>query len=140
MKLHEAIRLGAMQVPATERSGRVVVYDDYGRPCAACAFGTIMVAAGLATRGTPMFAAYEFGALGARFPLLNRVVRQPNRKYACSRSVGDIISLLFEVDGWTREQIADWVQTIEEPTACGSSEVTETETVATAVRLVPQEV
>lgn len=110
MKLSEAIRLGAMLAP----QGRRLLRDGYGT----CALGAALEAAG----GDCL----DLGAsdvLRVHFPILRLVdINCP----ACGISAAQLSSLmshngsLYGVIGhlnddheWTREQIADLVQTIE---------------------------
>lgn len=95
MKLSEAMRLGAMLGPqafnATRANG------------ATCALG-----AALSAIGRPA-AVYIFAS--DYFPVCRRVARHPvDGDEACVLSV---IRELNDFHGWTREQIADWVETLE---------------------------
>lgn len=130
MKLHEAIRLGAMLSEQGFDNDR----EPNGPRCA-------IAAAADAIGGVEYL--WE---MSDRFPVLERFVEPPpplvgnfydrgNRKWSMRHTIWALNDHLH----WTREQIADWVQTIEEGAACDSSAAAETETVATAVRRVPQE-
>ncbi len=101
MKLSEAIRLGAM---ATEQG--------FGAPSIAsneapCALGAARIAAGLGDH----CAVDCYSVLAYRWPVLYRMVANPvagRMEY-----VVDAIWSLNDVHRWTREQIADWIETIE---------------------------
>jgi len=103
MKLSEAIRLGSMLKPHVKHS-----LVAYGRTCALGAALDAAGALGIAEDdGDP--GPYE--AAEAIWPILKSPVRHPAyRECADLRKV--ITSLNDEFD-WTREQIADWVETIE---------------------------
>lgn len=99
MKLSEAIRLGAMIRP--QGSG---VYFSLGRSCAlgaafeAC--GATAYDEGFATSGDYLFS------------ILRMWAPCPACVYDHHR-LGFVVTHLNDHHGWTREQIADWVETIE---------------------------
>lgn len=104
MKLSEAIRLGAMDRPQCVR----VMTDGH----AVCAMGSALVALGRLDLGNQE-PAYDF--LKARFPVLTRVVASP-----LGGDVRNVISQIIVLNddaGWTREAIANWVETIEDAQA-----------------------
>lgn len=98
MRLSEAIRLGSMMKPQCFRG--------FHRDGGSCAIGAAADAIGIST---------DRWALRAAFPLLAEVnVVCP----ACGRNqmtlhVG-MIPHLNDFHNWTRERIADWVETIEQ--------------------------
>lgn len=111
LRLSEAIRLGAMMVPAEH--GVLVTYagPDYVHPIGACAIGTALVAVGWPKIGC---------AAQTVFPLLTREVLPPSRGWWLNwldgrrpQTVYHIVILLFELRKWSRGRIADWVETVE---------------------------
>lgn len=118
MRLSEAIRLGAMQYPTPRVRLRMFDYDGDGRPCAACALGTAALAVGI-HGGCFDFVTGEWPPVFTeRFPIATRRdVAAPPCVMSEGDNVGQIISTLFESYHWTREQIADWVETLEQQQA-----------------------
>ena len=121
MKLSEAIRLGAMST--RHETDRTFSYD--GRAvCGTCAIGAAAFAVGITDILSGFTAGYsdgDFGVLAARFPLLNQIVEWPVQ-HSGRHAVGQIASHLNDRKyGWTREQIADWVETIELQTTPAAS-------------------
>jgi hypothetical protein len=109
VKLSEALRLGSMQVRPTNHGDNVLtVHDVDGRPCAACALGTIAIAAGV----EDISILSPDGVSLALFPLLGQDVPSPVGGNPLV-PMPTAINYLFEHERWTREQIADWVETIE---------------------------
>lgn len=109
MKLSEAIRLGAMLKP----QGREL-YIDAGKTCA--------VGAALDAIGVLDWFLAQGGDPTDWFPELSRDInRPPNSRCpisGCDDSDArfNIASTIFHLNDdhrWTREQIADWVETIE---------------------------
>lgn len=105
MKLSEAIRLGA--TISKQICGQLM--DSEGNTCA---IGSALVACG----AKEMMARRAY----VLFPLLAQRVPIPNvitGRYADVRNLNadvySIITHLNDVFGWTREQIADWVETVE---------------------------
>lgn len=108
LKLSEAIRLGAMLKPQG--------YQLYQRNGASCALGAAMDALGIQAEEQMSSAFTEFATLRlcthevAEFP--------PGCSDECRWShpfrMGDLIVHLNDDHRWTREQIADWVETIEQ--------------------------
>ena len=114
MRLSEAIRLGAMALPPVK--GPIFARDkDWA--CGACAIGA------------PLFALYGHDALrlldaredccvsatrrllAARCPVAELTVTNPAT--GSNDNIITVMVTLFEIHGWTRESIADWVATIE---------------------------
>lgn len=96
MKLSEAIRLGAMLKPQGFGHG-----SGYPHASATCALG----------------AAYEASDCGAgwaslekRFPVVNAL---PLKCPTCGKANPGMVPHLNDDHRWTREQIADWVESIE---------------------------
>ena len=112
MRLSEAIRLGAM---ATKPADVCEAFrrDGNGRVCATCAIAAASFAVNiLDARGWNLLSGRWGGAIADRFPLLNVKAEAPIRIYMGEANVGQVASILFQ-KGWTREQIADWIETIE---------------------------
>lgn len=104
MKLSEAIRLGAMLKP---HSSAGPSYDGT-KSCA-------LQAAGDALRLRPPYDyRTPYCELEDLYPFLSKRVRHP-----VLGGVGAVESIIFNLNDslkWTREQIADWVEGIEETT------------------------
>lgn len=102
MKLSEAIRLGSMSYGNCR--GTMIVYDD--APVAACAIGAAMLAVGEGTE--------PIGRIYPRrtFPILNRKVKVPELKID-DVDLAVAIYWMNDVLSWSRERIADWVETVE---------------------------
>lgn len=98
MRLSEAIRLGSMMKPQGFGTGAVFATVE-----ASCALGAAADAAGI----------MEMRYAGAvdKWPFLSAVDQCP----ACSERTRrvDLTWHLNDVHRWSREQIADWVQTVE---------------------------
>src|SRR5688572_4034977 len=101
MKLSEAIRVGAKMKPqgfgGTNIGGR------------SCALGAALDAIGVDTKDG-WFPVYD------AWPIAGAWVEYPGKcsYYARRRTlVGSACWLLNDVDKWTREQIADWVEALE---------------------------
>lgn len=103
MNLSEAIRLGAMAHPQC--------CDGFlWRDGKTCALGAAYLAAGI-LHGDKA----NLGEVAATFPvMLNPLQKCPacNRRHVV-HNVGDVVSHLNDFHLWTREQIADWVETVE---------------------------
>lgn len=109
LKLSEAIRLGAMLTP--QGFGNDALSGE-----ARCALGAAAAAAG-------MQCIFTLHLLVERWPFLHTEVAYPTSTHRRIRlettRAGDLLLLrsaiwrLNDVSGWTREQIADWVETIE---------------------------
>lgn len=120
MKLSEAIRLGAMALP--ECHGPVIEWDlsdHVWSPCGACLLGS----AWFALRGHEMtFATYYRGdaldnvtkaeeVLTAQWPWVTRDVPDPNG--GAEAPVLRRAMILYEYSGWSRERVADWIESLE---------------------------
>lgn len=104
MKLSEAIRAGARMGPQVKFS--YVEKASDGR-IFSCALG----AAGLAAFG-PLFKEGKMSfALSEKFPVMRQVVICPERGSLCELAVA--IVRLNDFYRWSREQIADWVESVE---------------------------
>jgi hypothetical protein len=112
MKLSEAIRLGAMEGPQGFWSGSVT--SDEKR----CAVGAAAWAVGAIKANSR--ATYE--ALNHECPLLCTEIAQSDVPAVVSRELPericgwDVLGVMWRLNDcakWTREQIADWVETIE---------------------------
>jgi hypothetical protein len=96
MRLSEAIRLGAM---ATGHATGTSLSNDGNT----CALGAALVAIGKATR--------LYSNAFYYWPILNEQVFHPvTGECLCMLSA---VRILNDDHRWTREQIADWVQTVE---------------------------
>lgn len=107
MKLSEAIRLGAMLAPQTI-GGRT---DAEGR-CALAGACDVLGIASVFNEGC-QHQEMDYHALHARFPVLLTKVPSPTDSIYGPRELRLIIWFLNDSLGWTREAIADWIETIE---------------------------
>ena len=99
MTLSEAIRLGSMLGPQ-------IRLHFVGPDHSSCALGAAMIAVGYHNRrGTR----WELKAL---FPITASIVRCPSCGDSCC--LVDCIIHLNDAHRWTRGQIADWVETLEQ--------------------------
>lgn len=104
MKLSEAIRLGAMLRP--QGFGRL---HGNGKTCA---LGAAMSAAGWSEEDLDKSPTTVQPSFFEAFPILSKRVTVPEKGH--ERSLWYAISLeLNDSCRWTRERIADWVETIE---------------------------
>lgn len=128
MKLSEAIRLGAMN--------RAQAFFRFFRDDATCANGAALDACGLLDMSIDALDSRHNFALLGRFPIIGSLPRGcPECGY---ESYGEFkIAHLNDTHRWTREQIADWVETIERRAEADQVR-TETETVTPSVSLVAQ--
>ena len=102
MKLSEAIRLGAMLKP----QGR----EHLRRDNRTCAFGAAFDAVG--ELANSVIGERSFMVMArALWPIVDNEVKCPIA--GTTRHLGSMILSLNDEDEWTREQIADWVATIE---------------------------
>ena len=109
LRLSEAIRLGAMMLP--EVRGPIFDRKD-NRICAACAIGSALYAVGTADdRERWLTRSGSVEELICFWPWTNERRMDPVR--GVNFRIDSIIIDLFETAHWTREQIADWVETIE---------------------------
>ena len=106
MKLSEAIRLGAMLRP----QGHGGLRKSQGGVLATCALGAACDAVGIAidASGSNMEA---YAALRARWPILREPVMHPED--GNMERMLEITYLLNDISKWSRERIADWVETVE---------------------------
>ena len=117
MKLSEAIRLGSMLLPPTGGAKlKVFERDTNDVPFAACALGAAGFAVGI-TRNIMRASAGEDCEMVRYWPHLVHPTEDPTlvggpRLFS---PLAYVISTLYECMGWTREQIADWVATVEPP-------------------------
>lgn len=119
MRLSEAIRLGAMALP--EAHGPIIEWGAGNKPCGACLLGSVL----FALRGdTLTFKEYHssngFGVEGvealiaSRWPWVTTPVhKHPQCDFTDETELPMRMMLLYEFNGWTRERIADWVETLE---------------------------
>jgi hypothetical protein len=104
MRLSDAIRLGAMTGPQTMGALR--------RETRTCALGAAYVAAGILNKGDRASMATALAA----FPILGAAAACPHCAWTLrggSVTVAYLILHLNDHHRWTREAIADWVQTLE---------------------------
>lgn len=101
MRLSEAIRLGAMNKPQ--------VFGALIRDGGTCALGAAYDAVGLLIGENA-----DVPCLGAEmFPLLNTASDCPDCYFVRNEFTGFVITHLNDLHQWTRERIADWVETLE---------------------------
>ena len=117
MKLHEAIRLGAMVKP----QGRGAFYTPNGTCAAGAALDAIGRLDTTACAPNAATSVAQIFLLRECFPILANL---PNFCPACERPFSGgwgfaemQLAHLNDIHRWTREQIADWVQTIEDAQA-----------------------
>jgi len=105
LKLSEAIRLGAMLRP--QAVGTCFTFSDAGELFSTCALAAGCEAAGWGHTGKELF-----GFLDTHFPIVRECVPHPliHDNVFCLRA---IIIQLNDKCGWSRERIADWVETVE---------------------------
>lgn len=110
MRLSDAIRLGAM---ASEQGFGTIW--DHGKTCA---LGAAYLAAGLFNRDHCV----ARGAASRTFPVIDVSIEQCPvyggtvvRCFHGPKDVVNVITHLNDIHEWTREQIADWVATVEPP-------------------------
>lgn len=101
MKLSEAIRLGSMMHP----QGRIHLISADG--LRTCALGAAGIAVGIEVNHYNM----DYTNIKNTFPILRSITVHPVNKLR--GSVVDTVWKLNDHYGWTREAIADWVETIE---------------------------
>jgi hypothetical protein len=101
MKLSEAIRLGAMMKP------KYVSWMHSEDMTATCALGAALDACGALHSFVSADDCYE------RWPHLQAVSKLPCGCTLAVKNTVEAITHLNDGCGWTREQIADWVATIE---------------------------
>lgn len=101
MQLSEAIRLGSMLKP--QATGRV------SKNGGTCALGAALEAVGERT-GEGWFRVYDL------WPIARRHVPYPGTSthHGKTMLVGSCCWILNDADGWTREQIAEWVASLEQ--------------------------
>jgi len=121
MKLSEAIRLGAKLRPQCKSSFFSFESTPKGVSCkGSCALGAAYEGYyGTRGDGSPETIS---DSLSKRFPVLHRVVDEQLVPDCIKREhglhlVNNVIASLNDYKGWTREQIADWVEGIENGTA-----------------------
>lgn len=103
-KLYEHIRLGAMILPhCRDGNGET---DERNQMVSACAFWTAAVSVGMSTADN------DWGDVQEAFPfsLVDVVCPVCNTEIPCESAILD----LNDRHSWTREQIADWLEPIEE--------------------------
>lgn len=115
LKLHEAIRLGAMVTVKWTRE--LFAFDCGGEIIASCALGSALVALGKTQHGN---SSAVMNLIEEKFPWVSGFSSCP----ACTASghLPNIIAHLNDGHLWTREQIADWVETIEQQLSASESE------------------
>lgn len=99
MKLSDAIRLGAMLRPQ--------VRGDYFFAGGSCAMGAAAEACGIVSSRDPRLLAFEEKTRCDLALLLCPACGAP------SRTGTNVVIHLNDLHHWTREQIADWVETVE---------------------------
>jgi hypothetical protein len=110
MRLSEAIRLGAMMSPQARGHFFQRAVSDKESVIATCALG----AAALAVGGSIFHFA---GPAHSRWPILGVLVPENELPAGIvarrSLRLADVIMMLNDKEGWTRTEIADWVDQFE---------------------------
>ena len=106
MRLSEAIRLGAMLKPQGFGAGSAILNDV----SPTCALGAAADACGLET-GYHAYEKWRF--LGNAAPPCPGCGCDAAARDYCVSDIGDVVWHLNDEHKWTREAIADWVETIE---------------------------
>jgi len=101
MRLHEAIRLGAMNKP----QGRGSFNSAWGT----CAIGAALDAVGLLSKEQ-----VNMATAVRQWPVLDKYIQHPRCNLAYIQPLRMTIVELNDVHGWTRERIAEGLQPIEE--------------------------
>lgn len=99
LKLSEAMRLGAMMKPQGHG-------DLVAEPGGTCAIGAALDACGVALSAASLVDAYD------RWELTNRPCKHPVH----GGEHWDVLNVIVDLNDlhrWTREEIADWIATIE---------------------------
>jgi hypothetical protein len=106
MKLSEAIRLGAMLKPQTVGS--------YSDETGSCALGAALDAIGALTEDVEdMESSVMDPWLASLWPVAARRVACPAEGCYHQQRLDDTVIDLNDDHGWTREEIAAWVETVE---------------------------
>lgn len=105
-KLSQAIRLGATFRP--QGQGSLYRFNEELGTHVTCALGAAMEAVGLDPDPANSNVSDNYMELVRRFPILARSCLHPIREF-CAH-LDNIIPFLNDRDGWTREQIADWLE------------------------------
>ena len=120
MKFSEAIRLGAMLKPqgrgAFLRIHEAVVFGDvFGLRYAikTCAVGAALDAVGALREFHQNYEGESDNELVRRWPIVNSIVDPPVQNAPRRVSLARAIVGLNDQERWTREQIAEWVATVE---------------------------
>ena len=119
MRLSEAIRLGAM----TTGSGKYTyIKQDTDGVLRTCALGAAMYACGFVTNGIGMHGeglCAVVGAVEITWPFIyNRPMNIPKEFYdlrgqSVGLTINTVLIVLNDAGNWTRERIADWVESEE---------------------------
>lgn len=106
MKLSEAIRLGSMMVPQAFRAE--YSYNFRGKIIAACALGAAKLAIGVGEQdlGQQVYANWPWTmAIETKY--------SPENAEPSMVNIACLITQLNDLECWSREQIADWVEQYE---------------------------
>ena len=108
MKLSEAIRLNGMMKPQGWGPGSMVSLD------APCALGGALQSIGK----QPKHEREAYGAIAENWAFARKPAKCPCGSDHCAiqgkkLDIAIVIALLNDYHGWTRDQIADWVATVE---------------------------
>ena len=111
MRMSEAMRLGSML--AAPIHGPVFSYD--AEPCRACAIGAALLGVYSEQVAKEKVDCLDLGPLAACRELWPWTMRHDVADPVTGRHKQVLITVihLFETQQWTREQIADWLETIE---------------------------
>ncbi len=118
MKLSEAIRLGSMVHP--QGIGKLRSVNLSNEVISTCALGAAYVASGLDI----VTHTDNYDELIQLYPILSKRVIQP--LLGTGMELVHLIYWLNDSQRWTREAIADWVQTIEDEAEVKTHEVRST--------------
>lgn len=112
MKLSEAIRLGSMMKP--QGFWEYAYQAEFGAPATTCALGAAFDAIGELDYVMESDEEWDY----AKFPVLAvQVSCCPQCGTHCAETVDSVVPHLNDSHEWTRERIADWVESIEQQQA-----------------------
>lgn len=118
MKLSEAIRLGAMLRPQGRGAFFIIARSNDGES-SSCALGAAFEAKlGLDTAMETVELWEAYSRISPKdffkiFPIMEESVAHPVHKDSTAQTVFTTVVSLNDCWGWTREQIADWVESVE---------------------------
>ena len=113
--LSEAIRLGATLRPQARRSYFLSVRGVIS----SCALGAAAEACGVDVKFCEFSGVLSYNPVNLqamidkRFPILLALAQDPRLNDGGMVTLMDLVLKLNDAEGWTRNQIADWIETIE---------------------------